>query len=157
MIQKIRLEDKFSPVFMLTAYSKKNDIVEGLKAGADDYITKPFHFEELLQRVHNAVEKSKLKTQTSEDELKLLPTAAAFLRGDRTVNLTRREYVIFEKLFLNDGNPTTREELISCFNAEDKMTIRNIDVHIFSLRKKVKQVDLRIETVWGLGYKLAGL
>ena len=158
IVKKIRETNKLSPVFMVTAYSKKEDIINGLKAGADDYITKPFNFEELLQRVRNsALKKEAMNEKIGDDdgEVKLLPAAAAFLKGNTAINLTRREYIIFEKLYLSNGECVTREQLIDCFEKEDKMTIRNIDVHIFSLRKKIKEVCYKIDTVWGLGYKLS--
>ncbi len=70
------------------------------------------------------------------------------------MNLTSREFIIFEFLVGKTGEPVTREDLITCFANDAKMTNRNIDVHIFSLRKKLRAVDMQIETVWGKGYKL---
>jgi DNA-binding response OmpR family regulator len=155
IVKRIREKDKFSPIFMVSAFSKNEDIIRGLKAGADDYITKPFNLEELLMRVNNATSKyGHIQSEINLDRIQLLPEAAAFIKDNKTVNLTVREFIIFEKLFLEINNPTSREDLIKCFKNDDKMTVRNIDVHIFSLRKKVKQVELQIETVWGLGYKL---
>lgn len=155
IIKRIRDKDKFSPVFMVSAFSKNEDIIRGLKAGADDYITKPFNLEELLLRVNNATSKlGHIESEINLDRIQLLPEAAAFIKDNKTVNLTVREYVIFEKLFQELNSAISREDLIKCFKNDDKMTVRNIDVHIFSLRKKVKEVELQIETVWGLGYKL---
>lgn len=155
IVSKIRADDKFSPIFMVSAYNKKEDIIEGLKCGADDYITKPFNLNELLARIDNAqVKFSEVSNATSVEGIKLLPTACAFIKDTQTVSLTSREFIIFEKLYNETGEPVSREMLIECFKKEDKMTVRNIDVHIFSLRKKIKVVDLLIETVWGMGYKL---
>ena len=155
IVSKIRLEDKFSPIFIISAYNKKEDIVQGLEHGADDYITKPFNLDELLVRINNAQRKFKsFQSEFNPDEIKLIPEVGAFTKGEQTINLTTREYIIFEKLYNEIENPVSREMLIECFAKDDKMTVRNIDVHIFSLRKKIKTVDLKIETVWGLGYKL---
>lgn len=157
LVKKIRSKDALSPIFMVSAYNKKEDIIEGLKAGADDYITKPFSFEELEIRVKNATTKFGivLSEGASKSDFQLLKDAKAFIKRGITVSLTSREYIIFEKLIQNEGQPMTRENLIECFDKDDKMTSRNVDVHIFSLRKKIKEVDMKIETVWGKGYKIS--
>ncbi|MCO4754358.1 MAG: response regulator transcription factor [Bacteriovoracaceae bacterium] len=155
IVKKIRSEDKISPIFILSAKSGKEEILEGLSAGADDYMTKPFSFEELSVRVDNAAAKFELVLQQSQlEDFRLLPEAHAFLKSGKTVNLTAREYIIFEYLVKHTGQPVTRDLLIECFSNEEKMTNRNIDVHVFSLRKKLKAVEMHIETVWGKGYKL---
>jgi len=156
LVKKIRSKDVLSPVFMVSAYNKKEDIIEGLKAGADDYITKPFSFEELELRVENAMTKFgiALTSGSNKSDFQLIKDASAFIKNGVTVNLTAREFIIFESLINNEGKPQTREDLINCFDKEEKMTSRNIDVHVFSLRKKLKEVELVIETVWGKGYKI---
>ena len=153
IVKKVRAVDKFIPIFMVSAFTSENDIVQGLQAGADDYITKPFRISELSLRVRNALAKYNLNTKVDED-LKLMPEVSAFQYQGKTVNLTQREFTIFQFLFENLNQPVTRDDLLNCFDKSDKMTVRNIDVHIFSLRKKIKQHDFLIETVWGLGYKL---
>jgi DNA-binding response OmpR family regulator len=157
LVKRIRAKDALSPIFMVSGYSKKEDIIEGLKAGADDYITKPFSFEELEVRVKNATTKFgiSLSEGASKSDFQLLKDAKAFIKGGVTIGLTAREFVIFESLVQHEGQPLSREDLIKCFDKEDEMTSRNIDVHIFSLRKKIKEVDMKIETVWGKGYKIS--
>lgn len=155
IVTKIREKDKFSPIFMISAYSQNEDILIGLRAGADDYIAKPFSLEQLLAKVENAQRKLEhIQSNIQDEGLKLLPEASSFIKDNTTIPLTRREYIIFEKLFNHQGAAITRDELILCFDKDEKMTIRNIDVHVFSLRKKIKNVDLVVETVWGKGYKL---
>lgn len=155
IVKEIRAKNKFSPIFMMSAFSKNEEIVTGLKAGADDYITKPYSMEELLVRVNNAnLKMNNLEQAVDSSIFKLLPKAAAFLKDGQTYNLTHREFVLFQKLYQEAGKPISREDLITCFAKDEKMTIRNVDVHIFSLRKKIKLADLHIETVWGHGYKL---
>ena len=155
IVEAIRGENKFSPIFMISAFSKSEEIVTGLKSGADDYITKPYKLEELLIRVNNASAKlGHIESGTDDSGLKLLPEAAAFIKDGAAYNLTHREYIIFQKLFEDLGEAVSRDQLIECFAKEEKMTIRNVDVHVFSLRKKIKKADLQIETVWGHGYKL---
>lgn len=155
IIKKIRETNKFSPIFMVSAYTKNEEILTGLKAGADDYITKPFSLEELLARIENAQLKlSHISEEVHASNFKLLPEATAFIKEGKTVNLTQREYIIFNKLHSDFGKAVTRDELILCFDNDEKMTVRNIDVHVFSLRKKIKEVEFFIDTVWGKGYKL---
>lgn len=155
IVESIRENNKFAPIFMISAFSKTEEIVIGLKAGADDYITKPYSMEELLVRVNNAATKlSHIEVETNDDGIKLLPEAAAIISDGQAINLTRREFIIFQKLFQERDTPVTREQLIECFVKDEKMTMRNVDVHVFSLRKKIKSANLIIETVWGLGYKL---
>lgn len=155
IISEIRKKDKVSPVFLVSGYSEKQDIIEGLKIGADDYITKPFNFDELLIRVENALSKYNIiKDSISDEIIKFLPEARSFIKDAQTINLTSREYIIFEYLYQKIDGPVSREELTKQFSASDKITDRNIDVHVFSLRKKIAQVGMKIETVWKKGYKL---
>ena len=155
IIKTIRLKDKISPIFMISAYNKADQVIEGLESGADDYITKPFNYDELLVRVGNAHRKiSTLQENQMNVGLKLIPEAHSVMKDGVTVSLTSREFVIFNHLHKNKTMPSTREELISDFEKEMEMTARNIDVHIFSLRKKLNKISIGIETVWGTGYRL---
>lgn len=156
VIKDIRVEDKISPIFIISANSEKEDIVEGLRSGADDYITKPFSYPELAARVDNASAKFEvILSQSQLENFRLLPEAKAFIKEGQTVNLTSREYVVFDYLVKHTGEPVTRDDLIkNCFDGDEKMTNRNVDVHIFSLRRKLAAVEMKIETVWGKGYKL---
>lgn len=155
IIRTIRLKDKLSPIFMMSAYNKPDQIIEGLQTGADDYITKPFNYDELLVRVRNAYEKvNSLRDNLMNVGLKLIPEAHSVIKDGVTVNLTAREFVIFHHLYKHQENASTREELINQFDKDMDMTARNIDVHIFSLRKKMNKINIAIETVWGTGYKI---
>jgi DNA-binding response OmpR family regulator len=157
LIRTIRIKDKLSPIFMISAYNKPDQIVEGLQSGADDYITKPFNFDELLVRITNAYNKvSSLQDNLLNVGLKLIPEAHAIIKEGQTVNLTSREFVIFKYLYDNmDKASSSREEIITQFDKDLEMTARNIDVHIFSLRKKISKINVSVETVWGAGYKLS--
>lgn len=155
IIRSIRTKDKLSPIFMMSANNKPDQVIEGLRAGADDYLTKPFNYDELLVRLSNAFEKvSSLQENLMNVGLKLIPEAHSIIKDGVTVNLTSREFIIFHHLYKNQSAPSTREELISQFSNDMEMTARNIDVHIFSLRKKMSKVNIGIETVWGTGYKI---
>jgi DNA-binding response OmpR family regulator len=155
IVRSIRAQDMISPIFILSAYSNQDQIIEGLQAGADDYITKPFNKNELLVRVSNAYRKvSSLQDNLMNIGLKLIPEAHTVVKDGVIVNLTAREFVIFQHLHKNQKGASTREELINQFAKDLAMTARNIDVHVFSLRKKMSKVSIGIETVWGTGYKL---
>ncbi len=156
IVSFIRSQDKFSPIFMVSAFSKKEDIVKGLSFGADDYITKPFNFDELAVRIKNAFDKYDfMLTYTDMSEIKLLREASSIIVNGTTISLTTREYIIFEKLYFEREKPVSRDALIDCFEKDDNITLRNIDVHVFSLRKKIKAAQLIIETVRGVGYQLS--
>ena len=154
IIRTIRTRDKISPIFMLSAYSKSQEVVEGLKAGADDYLTKPFDFDGLAIRIENAWTKlNQLEGDLITHGVKLIPEADSVMKDGTTISLTAREYIIF-KLLYEKQDTVSREELIKQFDHQEKMTVRNIDVHIFFLRKKLKKINMAITTVWGAGYKL---
>lgn len=155
IVKTIRSKDKLSPIFMMSANNKADQIIEGLQAGADDYVTKPFNYDELLVRLDNAFNKvNSLQDNLMNVGLKLIPEAHSVMKDGVTVNLTSREFVIFHHLYKHQTNAATREELISEFEKDMEMTSRNIDVHIFSLRKKMSKINIGIETVWGTGYKI---
>jgi DNA-binding response OmpR family regulator len=155
IVKTIRSKDKISPIFMMSANNKADQIIEGLQAGADDYVTKPFNYDELLVRLENAFTKMhNLSDNLMNVGLKLIPEAHSVMKDGVTVNLTSREFVIFHHLYKHQSNAATREELINQFDKDMEMTTRNIDVHIFSLRKKMSKINIGIETVWGTGYKI---
>lgn len=154
IIRTIRTRDKFSPIFMVSANSQNQDILQGLKAGADDYLTKPFDFDALAVRIENAWSKlTSLEGNLMTHGVKLIPEANSVMKNGVTVSLTAREFVIFEHLY-KIGDTVSREDLIARFDIKEKMTVRNIDVHIFFLRKKLAKLNMAIITVWGAGYKL---
>lgn len=156
IVRTIRSKDKISPVFMISANSSPEHILEGLKSGADDYLVKPFSYDALMIKLMNAYSKvSTLHENLINVGLKLIPEANSVIKDGVTVNLTAREFIIFQYLYNRPGVASTREELINQFDKDFDMTARNIDVHVFSLRKKMNKVSISIETVWGTGYKLS--
>lgn len=158
IIKNIRTKDKISPIFMVSAFSSQDQIIEGLRSGADDYITKPFSLDELIARVSNSLRKfSIVQSQLNTDEIKLLPEAKSFIKDGQTIRLTTKEFSLFQALYNADGQPVSRDKLLETLLEDEKITARNIDVHVYSLRKKIKPSDLIIETVWGEGYRLTEL
>lgn len=154
IVRTIRTRDKFSPIFMLSANSQSQDILEGLRSGADDYLTKPFDFDGLAVRIENAWSKlTQLEGNLMSHGVKLIAEANSVMKDGVTVSLTAREFVIFARLY-KTLDTVSRQELISEFDLQEKMTVRNVDVHIFFLRKKLAKLEMSISTVWGAGYKL---
>jgi DNA-binding response OmpR family regulator len=154
VIRTIRSKDKISPVFIISGNTEGEDISQGLACGADDYLPKPFNTDHLLQKVRNSVQKTKIVLDNMMNVgIKLIPEAHSILIDGATVNLTQREFTIVEKLIKNPGNIVTREELVNGFD-DSEVTVRTIDVHVSSLRKKLEKIKLVIETVRGKGYKI---
>jgi DNA-binding response OmpR family regulator len=155
IVTTIRLKDKITPIFMLSGYNQSENIVKGLKSGADDYITKPFNPDELMIKLNNVFEKTRLLNDNSFNKgIRLLSEAKSVMKDGNIVGLTFSEFVIFNHLYQNKNNPINREELIKQFNDNSIVTNRTIDVHIFSLRKKINKIDIKISTLRNQGYQL---
>lgn len=149
------------PIIMLTARTDKLDLVKGLNAGADDYISKPFDDRELIARV-NA-----LLRRTSDDTNNTLISYNDFILDtemyslqylDRTIQLTLKEFYIIKALISRPTKTYTREELLQvAWEYETETDIRTVDSHIRNLRDKLKKagfpIDEFLKTAWGIGYK----
>lgn len=150
------------PVLMLTAKGQIEDRVNGLDAGADDYLVKPFSTEELLARVRALLRRSQRKTK-SPTKLKLgdveidLARQTA-MRGRRQVHLTAKEFAMLRLMAEAVGEPVTREKFLDAvWGYTSFPTTRTVDTHIGSLRSKIeKNPDSPrwLKTVHGVGYKL---
>lgn len=145
------------PVLILTARDTVEDVVKGLDAGADDYLTKPFAFEELLARVRALLRRREQDLELRVDDLVLDLRNRRARRGDRPIDLTAKEFAVLEYLMRRSGEIVTREEIGSHVWGDDYDSSSNIvDVYINHLRKKIDQGFPRklIHTVRGLGYTL---
>jgi DNA-binding response OmpR family regulator len=154
VLEELRRQGNRLPVVILTARSELDDMVGGLDLGADDYVTKPFRFEELLARVRarlraGGAEENELRA--GDVALNLLTRRAR--RGDRDVELSAREFALAEVFFRNAGHVLSREQLLSRVWGYDYDPGSNVvDVYVGYLRKKFG--DEVIETVRGMGYRL---
>ena len=156
----LRARDNSTPILMLTARDSLADRVNGLRTGADDYLTKPFAFSELLARISALLRRSRLAQPTvlRLADLTLDPGNRRVTRGGALVALTSREYAILEVLMRNAGEVVSRTRLIERVWDEASDVVDNlVDVHVSHLRKKIDRagsVSL-IHTVRGFGYRLA--
>lgn len=153
---EFRKEFQETPVIFLTAKDTVQETISGLKVGANDYIKKPFHFEELLERI-----RVQLRDKSNgSDELKLgtitlnLNAMSVFINKEE-VKLTQKEFTLLELLIKNKGKVCTRKEIIELvWDIHFDYNTSVIDVFINSLRKKLNINDKNnyIQTVRGVGY-----
>lgn len=153
LVSLIRKVNPLVPIFMLTACDSKEDVIKGIQAGADDYITKPCHLTELLARLSNALNKVR-NFNNSDKSLKMLTEGKVVMYKGASVSLTSREFAIFRELFMNEGEAVNRDSLLNSIEPEANMIKRNVDVHVFSLRKKLSSINVEVKTVRGIGYQL---
>ncbi|MEA3319654.1 MAG: response regulator transcription factor [Bacillota bacterium] len=150
------------PVIMLTARNDKEDIVRGLKSGADDYVSKPFNEEELIARIEAVMRRTKVvDTPTYSLRFKgLVLNTSSFhveYNGEK-ISVTPKEFALLEAFLLNQDKVFSREHLImSLWEFDSETENRTIDSHIRNLRSKLRnagfEVDKHLETIWGVGYR----
>jgi two-component system cell cycle response regulator CtrA len=158
VLRKLRVSKVKSPVLILSGLVAIEDKIKGLGYGADDYMTKPFHKDELVARIQALVRRSKGHAQSviSTDDLCInLDTKMVEVNGAR-VYLTDKEYQMLELLALRRGTTLNKEIFLShLYGGMDEPDMKIIDVFICKLRKKLANASggkNYIETVWGRGY-----
>ncbi|MFK5948189.1 MAG: response regulator transcription factor [Methylococcales bacterium] len=159
LIEQLRKEDIKLPVLVLTARSRWQDKVEGLEAGADDYLVKPFHYEELLARVNALLRRSKGEAHPilSFANIKLDSLAQTVTVNAEKVELTAYEYKVLEYLLFRKGEVVSKTVLTEHIYDEDFDRDSNvIEVFIGRLRKKIDPQGSTkpIETLRGRGYRI---
>jgi DNA-binding response OmpR family regulator len=149
------------PIILLTARSSDIDKIAGLRFGADDYVTKPFNPDELVARVDAVLRRARSDTREPvAEEIQLdglhldLGRRSAALQG-RDVPLTPREFDLLAAFARFPNVALDREQLLDLVWGTSFYAVRTVDVHVARLREKLKGSRLRIETVWGTGYRLA--
>lgn len=146
------LAKKALPVIVLTARASITDRVDGLEAGARDYLTKPFAHVELLARI-----RAQLRTlgegQLTAGELQLFPSRQAVIWQKREITLTATEFSLLSTLVQMTGRVFTRDELLNqVWGYQSFPSTRTVDTHILQLRQKLP--DIAISSVRGVGYRL---
>ena len=157
MAKRLRSEKIRTPVLMLTAKDSVPDIVRGLDLGADDYMTKPFSFEELLARLRAVQRRAMATADTSMRvaDLVLEPSSREVSRGQTRISLTRTEYNLLERLVFRTGKVVARRSLIEAVWGFDREIEDNtLDAFMHLLRNKIDSPgrDKLIHTVRGVGY-----
>lgn len=147
------------PIIMLTAKSSIEEKVLGLNSGANDYISKPFSFEELLARIKVQLRADNHLTNIFQiADLKLDTDENTVTRGGKEIQLSSKEYTLLKYLLLNKEKTVTEDMINNSLWNMDKQTASNIiNVYIYRLRKKIdKNFDTKlIHTVRGMGYKIS--
>jgi two-component system cell cycle response regulator CtrA len=160
VLKTLRVSKVSTPILIVSGLGGIDDKVRGLGFGADDYMTKPFHKDELVARIHAIVRRSRGHAQSVIEigELSVnLDTKTVEVHG-QCVHLTGKEYQILELLSLRGGTPLTKEMLFNhLYGGMDEPELKVIDVVVCKLRKKLQMASggkHYIETVWGRGYVL---
>lgn len=151
-----REEDIHTPILILTAKSQLEDKINGLDSGADDYLSKPFAFAELLARIRALTRRPQrtLPSTLKTADLELDAQALAARRRGKLIDLSAKEFAILEYLMRHAGQTLTKEKIITHVWDYDADVLPNtVEAHIRNLRRKLGQPDL-IETVRGFGYKI---
>jgi two-component system cell cycle response regulator CtrA len=160
VLRQLRLARVETPILILSGSDDSENKLKGFGFGADDYMTKPFHREELVARIHAIIRRSKGHAQsvirTGEINVNL-DAKTVDVNGDM-VHLTGKEYQMLELLSLRKGTTLTKEMFLNhLYGGMDEPELKIIDVFICKLRKKLAEAtggQNHIETVWGRGYVL---
>ncbi len=157
LCRKLRDEGNKSFIIMLTAKKQLDNIITGLDCGADDFLTKPFEFSELLARMRALLRRSSehktnilsvidITLSTEKEEVKV---------GGSEVRLTRKEYMILEYLLRNKGQLISRNQLLEhAWDRNVDIFTNVVDTHIKNLRKKLGKSGKIIKTIYGSGYRI---
>ena len=160
VLRQLRVARIDKPILILSGETDTENKIRGFSSGADDYLTKPFHWEELIALIHVIIRRSKWYSQsiikTGDIEVNL-DGKTVEVRGN-AVHLTGKEYQMLELLSLRKGTTLTKEMFLNhLYGGMDEPKLKIIDVFICKLRKKLSEATGRenhIETVWGRGYVL---
>jgi DNA-binding response OmpR family regulator len=161
---RIREVDRQTPIIILTAKTSEQDIIEGLRLGADDYVSKPFSIGQLFARVE-AVLRRTMRSTERKQELRLGKLTIYFREflgrnGNEEIPFTRKEIEVLEYLWKNSQGPVSRQELLAevwGYDNASSVDTRTVDIHITKLRKKVEvspSAPRHLITLRGEGYQL---
>jgi len=157
VLQKLRARQPELPVILLTARDSLNDRVAGLQAGADDYVTKPFDFPELLARLQALLRRSQRRQGMASQVGRLsLDEGArrAWVAGE-SIELSGREWTLLSLLVQQQGKVVTKEQIHAAWSDEAEVGGGNaIEVYVHRLRRKTDRAGVNIRTVRGIGYLL---
>ena len=162
--RKIRVEDKATPILMLTAFGDVNDKVDALNIGADDYLVKPFHFDELIARINALIRRSGQQQTDPDDlitidDLTINTSQMTVDRNGRAIELTPKEFRLLELLARAKGRPVSKQTISEqVWDINFDTGTNTIEVYINFLRNKIDKGhdEKLIHTRPGFGYFLKG-
>jgi len=165
LAREIRKKDGFTPIIFLTAKSAKEDVIEGYKSGADDYITKPFDVEELVLRVEAVLKRTKMSDVAIESTIEKVIDIGKYTLDTESLTLsinevhrklTKKEMQLLKLLYLKKNEVLNRNLALKViWGSDDYYMGRSMDVYISKLRKYlIDDPDIQIENVHGIGFKL---
>ena len=155
VLKRWRAGGQTVPVLVLTARGAWAERVEGIDAGADDYLPKPFRMEELLARVRALIRRANSSASSAlvHGRLKLDMAARRLYCDGHPVDITARELAVLELLLLREGRVVTKQQIMdSLYGWEEASTSNAVEVFIYRLRKKLEATGVDISTVRGMGY-----
>ncbi|RYC72979.1 response regulator transcription factor [Candidatus Nanogingivalis gingivitcus] len=160
IIKNLRSQNIYTPILLLTALGTVKDKTDGLDAGADDYLPKPFALDELLARVRAILRRPKVKAEIilTVGDLSLNLNTHSVKRSNKDIILTNKEFSLLEFLMRNKNQPISKEQIIThVWNWDSDILPNNIEVYISYLRDKVDKPFSKklIKTVRGVGYKIS--
>ncbi len=160
IIKNLRSQNIYTPILLLTALGTVKDKTDGLDAGADDYLPKPFALDELLARVRAILRRPKVKAEIilTVSDLSLNLNTHSVKRSNKDIILTNKEFSLLEFLMRNKNQPISKEQIIThVWNWDSDILPNNIEVYISYLRDKVDKPFSKklIKTVRGVGYKIS--
>lgn len=161
LTKMIRFKKNYTPILMLSALSETSDKISALDSGADDYLTKPFHFSELLSRINALTRRTKFNYEKKEQvyicrNLKVDPEKHLVTQNDKQINLSPREYKLLLFLLENKDRVVSRMQILErVWGIQFDTNTNVVDVYISYLRNKINESDGKlIHTIKGTGYML---
>ena len=161
---RIRTEDRKQPIIMLTAKTSDEEIIQGLKLGADDYVPKPFSIQQLVLRIQAVLRRSQVGQEMARTlsigDIEVDTDNLCGLKDGHEITFTKREIEVLSYLSQNSDRPVSREELLSKvwgYARNLDIETRTVDIHIAKLRRKIEadnKVPELLITVRGAGYRL---
>ena len=161
---RIRSKDRHQPIIMLTAKTSDEEIVQGLKLGADDYVPKPFSIQQLVLRIEAVLRRSQVGQELARTlcigDVEIDTENLCGLNGSEEIIFTKREIEVLSYLAQNADRPVSREELLSKvwgYARNLDIETRTVDIHVAKLRRKIEadpREPQKLVTVRGAGYRL---